>query len=216
MDSSNSYHRLLVGRHLVAVVLVFLIRASEAQDPVKIGDECGVNGADFLDDSFTGTYRVSGDAGCTIGEETGCYCSPILGDADPLGEWIWQCTSESPDAVPFGPADGKICPAEMPVPLGFLEDVNPSCNSSNPTGQAGDPPCSYSDCDSGGNLTAVCGCVDLTFGQGPDEEGDLQWFCLHSTCECGAVPAPEPTDGASAMSSFAIFSVAAIAAYALL
>lgn len=166
---------------------------------IAIGDKCGVDGADFLDDSFTGEFRVAGgtSGGCTIGAETDCYCSPIIGDTDPLGEWIWQCNPPSSSTtdgaalpVPFGPAAGKTCPSEIPVPFGFDggEQQNPLCDIAvHPTGQENDPPCAYSDCAAnGGNQSAVCGCVDETFGQGGDEESNFRWYCLHATCHCGA------------------------------
>jgi hypothetical protein len=181
---------------------VVLFLSSAALLPVvtsiEIGDVvCGVDGADFLDDTFAGLWRVSGSPGCAMGSETDCYCSPILGDADPLGPWIWQCNSASSEVlVPFGPATGKVCPSEIPVPLGFNEAKNPECDTTiNPTGQLDDPPCEYSDCDSGGDFSAVCGCVDLTFGAGEANPGDLQWFCLHATCTC-------PTQSSASSLSF--------------
>mmetsp|Transcript_499 Transcript_499/g.823 ORF Transcript_499/g.823 Transcript_499/m.823 type:complete len:207 (+) Transcript_499:50-670(+) len=178
---------------LFVVALAHSFAGASGEGVVKLGDACGVDGADFLDDSFTANFRVSGGPGCSLGaDQTNCYCSAVLGDADPLGEWIWQCNSVTPEAVPFGPASGKICPAEIPVPVGFNEDINPSCDSSSPTGQNGDPPCAYSDCETGGDFSAVCGCVDLTFGQGDNDAGDLQWFCLHSNCYCGSEPSSAP------------------------
>ena len=42
--------------------------------------------------------------------------------------------------------------------------------------------CPYSECDEGGDTSAVCACIDLAkYGLGEGEE----WFCLHSTCDCG-------------------------------
>jgi len=152
---------------------------------IKIGDQCGVDGRDFLDDTFTGEYRVSGAPGCSIEGGTDCYCAPDYGNDQPVGPWVWACNSVDPTSVPFGPTGSKVCPDEIPVPESYSEDTNPLCNASNPTGQAGDPPCAYFDCDKGGNYSAICGCVDLSFGAGEVEQNDLQWFCLHATCHCG-------------------------------
>ncbi len=42
--------------------------------------------------------------------------------------------------------------------------------------------CPYSECDEGGDTSAICACIDLAkYGFGEGEE----WFCLHSTCSCG-------------------------------
>lgn len=192
---------------------------------VETGELCGVNGADFLNDAFLGQWRVSGQEGCSIGNEQKCYCSPILGDSDPLGPWVWQCNEDATGPVqvppvPFGPNKnaGKICPATIPVPVGYDPDApenngkNPECSVDSPTGQAGDPPCVYDTCCEGGDLTAVCGCVDTTFGAGTVMDGDLQWFCLHSTCDCpsgtteGECPTSSPTTPAPSASIKAAWS----------
>ena len=185
--------RLVIPTHFwSAALLVVLLATTRTAGAQGTGDECGVDGSDFLNDEFTGEWAVSGP-GCTIGTSKQCYCSPILGDADPLGEWVWQCNENETGEldvplVPFGPATGKVCPDTIPVALGFDAEQNggknPACTVDNPTGQAGDPPCVYETCSTGGDLSAVCGCVDLTFGQGDTSEGDLQWFCLHSVCTC--------------------------------
>lgn len=73
--------------------------------------------------------------------------------------------------VAFGRADGKTCPITMPVPKGF-DDVEvfvpkqatavmESNTTVNPTGQAGDEVCPDSDCDTGGDTSVICACVDL-------------------------------------------------------
>lgn len=175
---------LIMTRFTAFFWTTILIFGSSAAS-IKIGDECGVDGRDFLDDAFTGEYRVSGAPGCSIEGGTDCYCAPNYGSTVPVGQWVWGCNSVDPSEVPFGPNEGKVCPSEIPVPVGYNEDGNPPCDNTNPTGQAGDPPCAYSDCDQGGNFSAVCGCVDLSFGEGEDEPGDRQWFCLHATCHCG-------------------------------
>ena len=189
---------------LATVLLVASTFTAGASSGVQIGDTCGVNGADFLDATFAGEFRVAGETGCTIDLATGCFCAPKIGDEDQLGEWIWQCNSQSPSQdeqlVPFGPAPGKICPSEIPVPVGYEGDINPLCNfTQHPTGQEDDPPCGYSDCDQGGNFSAVCGCVDLAFGKGK-EATDFQWYCLHASCHCGAAPSES-----SAMTFFGSF-----------
>jgi hypothetical protein len=52
----------------------------------------------------------------------------------------------------------------------------------NPTGQPGDEVCPYSDCDEGGDHSAICACIDLKkYGMGEGTE----WVCMHATCSCG-------------------------------
>lgn len=152
------------------------------------GDTCGVKSSDFFNGYFVGDYLVAGAEGCSLADgQTGCYCAPDLTDGQSLGEWKWQCNG----VVAFGPADGKTCPSTIPVPKGYedLEVVVPkqatavvACNTTvNPTGQAGDEVCPYSDCDTGGDTSAICACVDLAkydLGEGQ------QWICMHSTCSC--------------------------------
>jgi hypothetical protein len=167
--------------------------ASSSGTPIMIGDTCGVDGSKVLANNFTGDYRVAGAPGCSIDLQTDCYCSPKLGDTDQVGVWIWQCNSQSVDAadplVPFGPAINKTCPVDIPVPPGYTNSVKPYCDyGTNPTGQAGNPSCGYSNCERGGDFSAVCGCLDLTFGEGK-EPSDFQWRCLYSTCSCGAATA---------------------------
>lgn len=192
---------------LGAILLIFQLLSLASAD-VKVGDECGVDGRDFLDDTFTGEYRVSGEPGCSFGDESECFCAPDYGSPQPVGPWVWGCNSVNASEVPFGPGAGKVCPASIPVPVGYNEATNPPCDNTNPTGQQGDPPCVYNDCDSGGNFSAVCGCVDLSFGVGEDEENDLQWFCLHATCHCP----PQPTSSSVTIASGMLVIVLAASA----
>lgn len=69
--------------------------------------------------------------------------------------------------------------------------------------------CPYSDCDEGGEYSAICACVDKSkYGLGEGEE----WFCLHSTCKCEPV-GEEATEGTSSASAlFAGFSLVAVGA----
>eukprot|EP00536_Pseudo-nitzschia_multiseries_P000165 jgi/Psemu1/233351/estExt_Genewise1.C_30098 len=58
----------------------------------------------------------------------------------------------------------------------------PCDTSIHPTGRPGDEVCPYSDCDEGGDHSAICACVDLAkYGMGSGTE----WVCMHSTCSCG-------------------------------
>jgi hypothetical protein len=89
--------------------------------------------------------------------------------------------------VKFGPQAGKVCPDTVPVVkpigVGFIgfrpEKLGVPCNDTvHPAGLVvGDEPCEYSECESGGSYSAICGCIQI------DENGP-QWICLHSTCNC--------------------------------
>uniref|UniRef100_A0A7S2A189 Uncharacterized protein n=1 Tax=Trieres chinensis TaxID=1514140 RepID=A0A7S2A189_TRICV len=184
----------------IATLLSF---APVAFGAFKDGDNCGVTTRDFIDDVFVGDYLVAGEGGCDLNEnDVRCHCHPNFDDDTSLGEWAWQC---SDDPVTFGPAPGKECPETIPVPyeVEFIEAFregtatdaeNPLvCDSTkHPTGREGDEVCAYSECDNGGSRSAVCGCVDLKgYGIGIGE----QWYCLHSTCDCGAGEGGKVEDG---------------------
>ena len=163
------------------------------------GDTCGVTSSDFLTYSYRSEYLVAGQAGCTLGGDgsTGCFCAPDLTDGESLSEWKWQCNN----SVVFGPTtDQKTCPESVPVPKGFgeldvvlnrrhrmLQQQQPQqrvpCDTSiHPTGRPGDEVCPYSDCDDGGDHSAICACIDMEqYGMG---EG-MEWVCMHATCSCG-------------------------------
>jgi hypothetical protein len=171
-----------------------------AEGTFQNGDSCGVKSSDFVNDYFAGKFLVAGTSGCNLSDdETGCFCAPDFDDQDPLSEWKWQCN----DSVDFGPVDGKVCPDTMPIPkesLPFEIEVSRSaaentlaCDTSvHPTGRPGDEVCPYSDCDQGGDTSAICGCVNLAnYGMG---EGQ-QWFCLQSTCSCEEEGGMEETGG---------------------
>lgn len=181
--------------HVILTFLSLIVAISAVSE----GDPCGINGGDFLDDSFGGTNAVSGP-GCTLADgSTDCYCASIKGDENPFGEWVWQCNTPEETKVEFGPREGKECPAAIPVPKDY-DFAQPLCDTSiHPTGLAGDPSCPYHDCDEGGDMSAVCGCVDMAayqMGEG------MAWYCLHSTCSsddgfCGTVNGGGEQDSSS-------------------
>lgn len=190
------------------------------------GDACGVSSRDFLTYDFRSDFLVAGEQGCTLGEDTNCYCAPDLGDGESLGEWKWQCNN----SVKFGPSlSEKVCPESVPVAKGLgdldvvlnrrnLQQVQteavPCDTAINPTGRPGDEFCPYSSCDEGGDHSAICACIDLEqYGMG---EG-MEWICMHATCSCGESEseenvAPETTEDTSSsahvtavMSSVSVF-----------
>lgn len=154
------------------------------------GDTCGVTSKNFLEAEFLGNYRVAGSEGCALRNSTQpCYCAPNLADATSLSEWKWQCGED----VQFGPKNGKVCPTTVPVlkkygvdsisfseaMLGVAVECDPTVH---PTGYPDDEVCGYSECENGGEYSAICACVSLD-DRGV-ENGGNQWFCLHSTCDC--------------------------------
>lgn len=153
----------------LSILLLAVLASQSNADHVAVGDDCGITGQSALDPDFVGDARIYGPPGCTIGNETGCYCSPKLDGVDDASSWLWQCG----DAVIFGPSAGQECPAALP---------SGECNATiDPTGLAGDPGCYYSDCDSAATFSSVCGCIDLALAN--QGEGN-KWFCLNSTCAC--------------------------------
>ena len=70
-----------------------------------------------------------------------------------------------------------------------------------PTGHPGDEVCPYSDCDAGGDHSAICACVNLAeYGMGDG----MQWICMHGTCNCAdddddGRNAPAPQDATSSL-----------------
>eukprot|EP00978_Attheya_sp_CCMP212_P014633 scaffold37399_cov54-Attheya_sp.AAC.2 len=182
---------------VVGILACSRLIASEGK--FQDGDSCGVESSDFVNDFFAGEYRVAGTSGCNLGladdvtrlgddlTQTGCFCAPDFDDQDSLSAWKWQCNN----SVNFGPVAPKVCPATIPIGTKNGVDIELSrraaentlaCDSSiHPTGRPGDEVCPYSDCDQGGDFSAICGCVDLArTGMGQGE----QWFCLQSTCSC--------------------------------
>ena len=167
------------------------------------GDQCGVNMGNFLEDEFLGSYAVAGP-GCTLSDGAEpCFCAPDLQDTESLSEWKWQCG----DDVQFGPKNDKVCPASVPIPKKYGVDsilfteallgVPVVCDPDiHPTGYPGDEVCAYSECESGGEYSALCACVDLAV-RGV-ENGGTQWFCLHATCQCEA---DEEEDGDATVES---------------
>lgn len=190
---------------MVRLTLTLLALFATAVSSFENGDTCGVTSSNFLSYDYRSDYLVAGEAGCTLGNDTGCYCAPNLVDGDALSEWQWQCNG----VVNFGPVEGKTCPDLVPVPkgLGLLESVRTrnrerslqadkvaigtesqqqkmsvACDTAlHPTGRPGDEVCAYSDCDEGGDHSAICACVDLSkYGIGDG----MEWVCMHATCGC--------------------------------
>jgi len=190
-------------RVTIAIITIAVPNVSAFQN----GDACGVSSKDFLNYDYRSEYMVAGDTGCSLGDDIGCFCAPNLSDSQSLGEWEWQCN----DVVNFGPVSSKICPDVVPVAkgLGKLESVanrnraryleadkivsvgtesmqqkmRVACDTAiHPTGHPGDEVCPYSDCDEGGDHSAICACIDLDqYGMGVG----MEWVCMHSTCSCG-------------------------------
>lgn len=75
--------------------------------------------------------------------------------------------------------------------IDFTEDlvgVVIPCNISiHPTGYPGDESCGYSECESGGSFSAICGCVDLGTRGDTGMSVGMQWICMHSTCGCSFI-----------------------------
>ena len=128
----------------------------------------------------------------------------------------------------FGPKNEKVCPASVPVPKQYGVDsiyfteamlgVPVACDLDiHPTGYPGDEVCAYSECEDGGEYSAICACVDLSERV---ENGGTQWFCLHATCQCEATAEEEDVvesggdaaAAAAAPSSGAVLSTSAVAA----
>ena len=144
-------------------------------------------------------------------EESGCFCAPNLEDGQGLGEWQWQCNNivnfgpnpESgkvcPSKVPVPKGLGELKwviksdrvleAGDAPVPVvasvgteSQQQKMSVPCNLDlHPTGRPGDEVCPYSDCDEGGEHSAICACIDLEkYGMGTGTE----WVCMHATCDC--------------------------------
>jgi hypothetical protein len=147
----------------------------------KEGDFCDVDGADYLDYNFTGEYAVAVE-GCLLenNTKTNCLCSGDYSDEDNQGLFIWQCNG----MAKFGPKVGKTCPDTVPLVKktgvdadNFSESESSTtvaCNSTiHPGGYNDDYACGYSECETGGSYSAICGCIEE------------KWICLHSECKCG-------------------------------
>ena len=192
---------------MIRVTLAIIAIAVPNVSAFQNGDTCGVSSKDFLNYDYRSEYMVAGDTGCSLGDDIGCFCAPNLSDGQSLGEWEWQCNG----VVNFGPVSSKICPDVVPVAKGlgkleivvnrnrarFLEadkivsigtesmqqKMRVACNTAiHPTGHPEDEVCPYSDCDEGGDHSAICACIDLDqYGMGVG----MEWVCMHSTCSCG-------------------------------
>ena len=183
------------------LTLLFIAGIDTSSAVLKQGESCGVTGEDYFAENFTGPVAVSGN-GCASENNTNCLCGFDF-TQEGEGPWKWQCNG----AVQFGPKNGKVCPEKVPVikrqgvdSIEFDEDATGlvACNTTvNPTGYPPDEGCDYSECETGGSYSAICGCVDV---EGIGES----WVCLHATCACsltddeGAAPAPAPASTPSA------------------
>ena len=186
--------------------------------PLQQGENCGVNGADFLSPNFLGNVSVAGN-GCVSGSDKNCLCAPNFDDEQSLSYFLWQCNG----SVEFGPKNGKVCPERVPIineigvdSIYFKESeagVPVPCNTTiHPTGRPDDEACGYSECETGGSYSAICGCVDLG-NRSEVEASGMQWVCLHSTCGCSLTD-PTLTSTISASRSSTPLIVAALAASA--
>jgi hypothetical protein len=166
------------------------LTGSAGQTPeIQEYDLCGVDGERVTDYNYTVEHNLAGD-GCTLGKKTNCLCSIDYSDqSSPLPPFKWLCGT-----VEFGPKGNKTCPNTVPVvkQIGFdSPDVTESmlavvaeCNTTiHPTGYPGDESCGYSECESGGSYTALCGCVDFSQHEYNITDG-MQWVCLYSACNC--------------------------------
>jgi len=193
--------------HFTFAILLSFIAVARIES-FQNGDTCGVTSTDFMNYDYRSDFLVAGEAGCTFGDDTKCFCAPNLQDEKPLSEWQWQCNN----VVKFGPTTpSKVCPGFVPVAKGLgqldivfhrnralqsetnnimsldkesqEQQLKVQCDTAiHPTGRPGDEVCPYSDCDEGGDHSAVCACVDLDkYGMG---EG-MEWVCMHANCNCG-------------------------------
>jgi hypothetical protein len=193
-----------------SVAFLLFLASSSIAVAFEEGDKCGVTSADFFQEDFAGNFLVAGEAGCSLGSTTNCYCAPSYGDQERLSEWTWQCGA----AVQFGPVPGKICPAQVPVEKqnslngGQVALGASDCDTSiHPTGVQEDPVCSYSTCDEGGSESAICACIDkANYGLG----SGMQWVCLHSTCDCEEQAESAAGAVASSMAAFPFLMAGAV------
>lgn len=181
--------------------IVCLFSLASVGSALLNGELCGIEGKDFFNDNFTGRVAVAGN-GCVSGADTNCLCAPNFDNQATLKGFVFQCNG----MVNFGPKKGKVCPATVPVikrvgvaSINFTESsigVPVPCNTTiHPTGYPGDESCGYSECESGGSFTALCGCVDFGAGS-PGRPSGMIWTCVHSTCGCDlntAAPTKAPT-----------------------
>lgn len=70
--------------------------ACPAPDAVEQHSICPMNGADMMNASFVGAYRVdSGTKGCRIdGQRDGCACSTAHDADDITDNWHWHCADD--------------------------------------------------------------------------------------------------------------------------
>jgi hypothetical protein len=178
---------------MIKILLACIFLIGSTCDGLQQGDLCGIEGSNFLDDNFTGTITVAGE-GCVSANNANCLCAPNFDDPASLSGFTFQCNGK----VSFGPQNGKVCPEKVPVikrvgvdSIDFTEDLVGAvipCNTSiHPMGYPGDEVCGYSECESGGSFSAICGCVDLGTRGDTGMSIGMQWICMHSTCGCSFI-----------------------------
>ena len=148
-------------------------------------DLCGVDGEKILEYDYIVDHNVAGD-GCTLGNKTNCICAMDYEDQSaPLPPFKWLCGT-----VEFGPKGNKTCPTTIPIVKSIGSnssngtEVMVECNTTlHPKGYPGDEGCGYSECENGGDYSALCGCVDFSEHDFNTTEG-MQWICLYSACNC--------------------------------
>jgi hypothetical protein len=201
--------------------IYFLFITGVSSTALEMGETCGVDGSGFLEPDFLGNVSVAGK-GCVSGNNTNCLCAPDFDDKQSLSAFRWQCNGD----VEFGPKNGKVCPLTVPVikemgvaSINFSEamlGVPVPCNTTiHPTGRPGDEACGYSECESGGSYSAICGCVDLGDRSEVNASG-MQWICLHSTCGCSLTdPSLTSTTSASRSTPLVLAALAASVAFVM-
>jgi hypothetical protein len=170
----------------LSIVFLAVLACQSNADHVAVGEFCNITGQLAVVTGFVGNARVGGLPGCTIGNETDCYCAPQIDGVSDASEWLWQCGDDV--HILLGPYEGKQCPDTLPS--------SGECDATiYPSGAPGDPGCGYSDCGGAATFSSMCGCIDLAvIGQG---EG-VSWYCFNSTCYCPH--AEESTSGAAVAS----------------
>merc|ERR1719491_2568345 len=117
---------------------------------------------------------------------TGKVCPSKVPVPKGLGELSWVIKSDRTRALE-GVDEEAADDAPVPVVASVgtesqQQQFSVPCNLDlHPTGRPGDEVCPYSDCDDGGEHSAICACIDLEkYGMGTGTE----WVCMHATCQC--------------------------------
>mmetsp|Transcript_49718 Transcript_49718/g.55412 ORF Transcript_49718/g.55412 Transcript_49718/m.55412 type:complete len:310 (+) Transcript_49718:81-1010(+) len=118
--------------------------------------------------------------------ETGKVCPSKVPVPKGLGELKWVIKSDRARALEgVDEAADDAPPVPVVASVGTesqQQQLSVPCNLDlHPTGRPGDEVCPYSDCDDGGEHSAICACIDLEkYGMGTGTE----WVCMHATCQC--------------------------------